>query len=91
MSLSNTATPKYYGLFREEVLRGNIPVNKEISMEMNRIDDLIASRIYYYDEDVVEGFVNYCEQGSMHRSSFCRALNCIKCIRWEHLLFPYQV
>jgi phage terminase large subunit-like protein len=62
MSLSNTATPKYYGLFREEVLRGNIPVNKEISMEMNRIDDLIASRIYYYDEDVVEGFVNYCEQ-----------------------------
>ena len=62
MSLSNTATPKYYAQFREEVLRGNIPVNKEISMEMNRIDDLISSRTYYYDEDAVEGFINYCEQ-----------------------------
>jgi phage terminase large subunit-like protein len=62
MSLSNTATPKYYAQFREEVLRGNIPVNKEISMEMNRIDDLVESRTYYYDEDAVEGFINYCEQ-----------------------------
>jgi phage terminase large subunit-like protein len=61
MSLSNTATPKYYAQFREEVLRGNIPVNKEISMEMNRIDDLVESRIYYYDEDAVEGFIEYCE------------------------------
>lgn len=61
MGLSNTATPKYYGQFREEVLRGNIPVCKEISMEMNRIDDLIANRGVYYDEDAVEGFILYCE------------------------------
>jgi phage terminase large subunit-like protein len=61
MPLSNTAIPKYYGQFREEVLRGNIPVCKEISMEMNRIDDLIANRGVYYDEDAVEGFVEFCE------------------------------
>ena len=61
MGLSNTATPKYYGQFREEVLKGNIPVCKEISMEMNRIDDLIANRGVYYDEDAVEGFILYCE------------------------------
>jgi len=61
MSLSNTATPKYYGQFREDVLRGHIPVCKEISMEMNRIDDLVANRGVYYDEDAVEGFVQYCE------------------------------
>lgn len=61
MSLSNTATPKYYGRFRDDVLKGRIPVCKEISMEMNRIDDLIANRGVYYDEDAVEGFVEYCE------------------------------
>lgn len=61
MGLSNTATPKYYGHFREEVLRGHIPVNKEISMEMNRIDDLIANKGIYYDEDAVEGYIAYCE------------------------------
>ena len=61
MGLSNTATPRYYGQFREEVLRGNIPVCKEISMEMNRIDGLIANRGVYYDEDAVEGFVAFCE------------------------------
>ncbi len=61
MGLSNTATPKYYAQFREEVLRGSIPVCKEISMEMNRIDDLIANRGVYYDEDAVEGFIEYCE------------------------------
>ena len=61
MGLSNTATPKYYGQFRDEVLRGNIPVCKEISMEMNRIDGLIANRGIYYDEDAVEGFIEYCE------------------------------
>ena len=61
MGLSNTATPKYYAQFREEVLRGTIPVCKEISMEMNRIDDLIANRGVYYDEDAVEGFIEYCE------------------------------
>ena len=62
MSLSNTATPKYYGLFREEVIRGNIPVCKEISLEMNRIDSLILNRGIYYDEDAVEGYVKYCEK-----------------------------
>jgi phage terminase large subunit-like protein len=61
MALSNTATPKYYGQFRDAVLRGDIPVCKEISLEMLRIDDLIANRKFYYDEDAVEGFVSYCE------------------------------
>lgn len=61
MGLSNTATPKYYAQFREEVLRGNIPVCKEISMEMNRIDQLIANRGVYYDENAVEGFIRFCE------------------------------
>lgn len=61
MGLSNTATPRYYGLFRDEVLRGNIPVCREISLEMNRIDDLIANRGVYYDEDAVEGFIEFCE------------------------------
>lgn len=61
MSLSNTATPKYYAQFRDEVLRGNIPICKEIEMEMNRIDKLIANRGIYYDEDAIEGFIAYCE------------------------------
>ena len=61
MTLSNTAVPKYYGQFRDAVLRGEIPVNKEISMEMNRIDDLIDNPGVYYDGDVVEGFIAYCE------------------------------
>lgn len=60
MSLSNTAVPRYYGQFRERVLRGEIPVNKEISMEMNRIDHLIADPRYYYDDKAVEGYVAYC-------------------------------
>ena len=61
MSLSNTATPKYYGKFRDAVLRGEIPVCETISMEMNRIDDLIANRGVYYDEDAVEGWIKFCE------------------------------
>jgi phage terminase large subunit-like protein len=61
MSLSNTATPKYYGEFRDAVLRGEIIVNREISMEMNRIDELIANPNIYYDDKAVEGFVKYCE------------------------------
>jgi len=61
MSLSNTATPKYYGEFREAVLRGEIPVCKEIAMEMNRIDDLIANPNFYYDETAIDGFIKYCE------------------------------
>ena len=61
MALSNTAVPKYYGLFRNAVIRGDIPVNKEISMEMNRIDDLIANPGIYYDDQAVEGWIAYCE------------------------------
>ena len=59
--MSNTATPKYYGRFREQVLEGKIPVNREISMEMNRIDALIANPGVYYDPDVVEGWIRFCE------------------------------
>ena len=62
MTLSNTATPRYYGKFRDAVIRGEIPVCKEISMEMNRIDDLIENPGVYYDEDAVEGFIEYCEK-----------------------------
>lgn len=61
MSLSNTATPKYYGEFREKVIRGEIPVNQEISLEMNRIDSLIESPRYYYDDRTVEGWIRFCE------------------------------
>jgi phage terminase large subunit-like protein len=61
VALSNTATPKYYGEFRDAVVRGEIPVNREIAMEMNRIDALIANPNIYYDPDPVEGWVRYCE------------------------------
>jgi phage terminase large subunit-like protein len=61
MGLSNTAIPIYYGQFREAVLRGEIPVNREISQEMNRIDSLIANPNIYYDDQAVEGFIRYCE------------------------------
>ena len=61
MALSNTATPKYYGKFRDAVLRGEIPVCREISMEMNRIDELIANPGVWYDDEAVEGFISFCE------------------------------
>lgn len=61
MSLSNTATPKYYGEFRRKVINGEIPVCETISLEMNRIDSLIRDPRYYYDEDAVEGWIRYCE------------------------------
>jgi len=61
MTLSNKAVPKYYGEFRDSVLRGEIPVNREIAMEMNRIDALIANPNIYYDNQAVEGFILYCE------------------------------
>lgn len=61
MGMSNKAVPTYYGQFRDAVLRGDIPVNKEISLEMNRIDDLIANPNVFYDDTVVEGFILYCE------------------------------
>lgn len=61
MALSNTAVPKYYGMFRDAVISSEIPVNEEISMEMNRIDKLIADPTKYYDDRAVEGFIKYCE------------------------------
>lgn len=61
MSLSNTATPIYYGQFRDAVIRGEIPVNREISMEMNRIDDLIANPGIWYDDEAINGFIAFCE------------------------------
>jgi len=61
MALSNTAVPRYYGQFREAVVKGQIPVCREVALEMNRIDDLIANPGIYYDSDAVEGFIQYCE------------------------------
>lgn len=61
MALSNTATPKYYGEFRDLVLRGDIPVCKEVEMEMNRIDDLIANPNFFYDESAIDGYIAFCE------------------------------
>ena len=61
MALSNTAIPVEYGKFREQVLRGEIPVNEEISLQMNRIDFLIESPDYYYDDEAIEGFIRFCE------------------------------
>lgn len=61
MALSNTAVPRYYGMFRDAVLRGEIPVCKEVEMEMNRIDELIANPGIYYDDQAVEGWIKYCE------------------------------
>lgn len=61
MNLSNTATPIYYGKFRDAVLRGEIPVCREVAMEMRRIDRLIDNRDYYYDADAINGFIAYCE------------------------------
>ena len=61
MALSNTAVPKYYGQFRDAVIRGEIPVNREVSMEMNRIDALIDDPRYYYDDKAVDGWISFCE------------------------------
>ena len=61
MALSNTATPVYYGMFRDAVMRGEIPICKEIEMEMNRIDALIANPGVYYDDEAIQGFIDYCE------------------------------
>ena len=61
MALSNTAVPKEYGAFRRAVLEGKIPVNEEISLEMNRIDYLIESPEFYYDDEAIDGYINFCE------------------------------
>ena len=60
MALSNKATPIYYGQFRDAVMRGEIPVNREISMEMNRIDELIENEGFYYDDEAINGFIDFC-------------------------------
>lgn len=62
MALSNKATPIYYGQFRDAVMRGEIPVNREISMEMNRIDELIENEGFYYDDEAIDGFIDFCER-----------------------------
>ena len=62
MSLSNTAVPIYYGQFRDKVLRGEIPVCREVEMEMNRIDDMIKDPRYYYDNEAIQGFIDFCEE-----------------------------
>ena len=62
MALSNTATPKYYGMFRDAVIRGDIPINNKIDLEMRRIDDLIANPGVWYDDQAVEGFIKFCEK-----------------------------
>jgi len=61
MALSNTAVPKYYGAFRDAVMRGEIPVNREVSMQMNLIDNLIADPRFYYDDAVLDGWIRFCE------------------------------
>src|SRR3954466_12455284 len=88
MSLSNTATPVYYGRFREAVLRGDIPVNREISMEMNRIDALIANPNIYYDDQAVEGFVRYSEgEGTLTDGSDLHLLETFKL--WAEQIFGW--
>src|SRR4051812_7310901 len=61
VGLSNTAVPIYYGQFRNAVMQGSIPVNREVSLEMNRIDALIANPNIFYDDQAVEGFIRFCE------------------------------
>ncbi len=86
--LSNTAVPKYYGEFRERVLRGEIPVCREVSMEMNRIDDLIADPDIYYDGKKVEGFIKYCEnEMTLRNGSRVKLLDSFKV--WSEQIFGW--
>ena len=88
MALSNTAVPKYYGMFRDAVMRGEIPVCKEISMEMNRIDDLIANPGIYYDDQAIEGFVRYCEEELTLTDG--EVLNLLESFKlWDVLIFGW--
>lgn len=88
MALSNTATPIYYGRFRDAVLRGEIPVNKEISMEMNRIDELIANPGIWYDDQAINGFIAYCENElTLTDGSDLRLLDSFKL--WAEQLFGW--
>lgn len=88
MALSNTATPIYYGRFREAVMRGEIPVCREISMEMNRIDDLIANPGVYYDDKAVNGFIKFCERElTLTDGSDLKLLNSFKL--WAEEIFGW--
>jgi phage terminase large subunit-like protein len=88
MSLSNTAVPVYYGQFRDAVMAGEIPVNREISMEMNRIDALIANPNMYYDDQAVEGFIRYCEgEGTLTDGSDLHLLPSFKL--WAEQIFGW--
>ena len=88
MGLSNTAVPKYYGQFRDAVLNGEIPVNREVAMEMNRIDDLIADPDIFYDDEAVEGFVLYCEnEMTLTDGSDLHLLDSFKV--WAELIFGW--
>ena len=88
MGLSNTAVPIYYGQFREAVMAGRIPVNREISMEMNRIDALIANPNIYYDDQAVEGFFRYCEaEMTLTDGSNLHLLDSFK--RWAEQIFGW--
>lgn len=88
MTLSNTAVPIYYGAFRDRVLAGEIPVCKEISMEMNRIDDLIANPGIYYDDEAVNGFIQFCEnEGTLTDGSDLILLDSFKL--WAEQIFGW--
>lgn len=89
-TMSNTAVPKYYGQFRAAVIRGDIPVNREIEMEMNRIDALIADPNVYYDGDKVEGFIKFCEnEMTLNDGSDLRLLPIFKV--WAEQLLGWYV
>lgn len=88
MGLSNTATPIYYGRFRDAVMRGDIPVCKEIALEMNRIDALIANPNFYYDDQAIDGFILYCEQEmTLTDGSDLRLLDSFKL--WSEQIFGW--
>lgn len=88
MSLSNTAVPKYYGQFREAVIRGEIPICREIEMEMRRIDDLIANPGIWYDEDAINGFIEYCEnEATLTDGSDLKLLDTFKL--WAEQIFGW--
>lgn len=88
MGLSNTATPIYYGEFRDKVLRGEIPVNREVAMEMNRIDELIASPHFYYDDLAINGFIAFCENElTLTDGSDLRLLDTFKL--WAEQIFSW--
>ena len=88
MALSNTAVPKYYGAFREAVMRGEIPICREIEMEMHRIDDMIANPGLYYDDKAIDGFIEYCENElTLTDGSPVRLLDTFKL--WAESLFSW--